>query len=107
MKGHLKILVKVHNSKDWVWRHFCYVPTDLVAEYEKSGSKLSDAIIKWAKEDTGISICSLDTLKTAKNNIKALYKEKYPDMYLEGETDSQGWARLWVIEHIKEEINHG
>lgn len=107
MKGHSKMLVKVCDGKEPMWKHFSYVPSDLVNAYEKDGAKLSDAIIRWAKSDTGVDISDSRSLRLAKSKIKALYKDKYPDMYLENDIDSQGWTRLWVIEHIKEELSNG
>lgn len=106
MKGHSKLMVKVYDGKVIVWRHFSYVPSDLILQYERNGNKLSEAIIRWAQLDTGVTITDINSLKLAKSKIKALYKHKYPDMYLENEIDNQGWNRLWVIEHIKEELNH-
>lgn len=98
-------MVKVHNGKEWIWRHFCYVPSDLINRYGQSGATLNDKIVGWAKADTGVDIVDIRSLRLAKSKIKAMYKKKYPDLYLEsGEIDKQGWNRLWVIEHIKEEI---
>lgn len=106
MENHSKVLVKVHNGKGWVWRHFCYVPTELLNKYKKTGVELSDKILSWANLDTGIGIADLDSLKAAKDRIRALYKQKYPDLYMENEIDKQGWNRLWVIEHIREELKN-
>lgn len=102
MKGHSKAVVKI---KDGIWMHFSYIPSSLVGLYEKDGFKVSDSIIRWAKEDVGVDIEDARSLRLAKSKIKSMYKDKYPDMYLDCEIDSQGWVRLWIIEHIKEELN--
>lgn len=99
-------MVKVHNGREFVWRHFCYVPFSLLNQYGKSGVALSENIVKWAEADTGVKIVDLRSLRLAKSKIKALYKQKYPDLYLENDTDKQGWNRLWIIEHIKEELEN-
>lgn len=82
------------------------MPFDLLNEYGKSGAALSEKIIKWAEADTGVKIVDLRSLRLAKSKIKALYRHKYPDLYLENDIDKQGWNRLWVIEHIKEELEN-
>ena len=99
-------MVKIHNGKEFVWRHFCYVPSELINKYNKSGLDLSKNIVEWAKEDVGVEILDLRSLRLAKSKIKTLYKHKYPDLYLENDIDKQGWNRLWVIEHIKEELEN-
>lgn len=106
MRGHSKLLVKVHDGKEQVWRHFSYVPSALVNLYEKNGTKLSEAILGWVKSDTGVDITDYASLLLAKSKIREIYKSKFPDMYLESDIDRQGWVRLWVIEHIKEELNN-
>jgi len=106
MSGHSKVMVKIHNGKEFVWRHFCYVPSELLNKYGKSGVELSENIVKWAETDTEVKIVDLRSLRLAKSKIKALYKHKYPDLYLENDIDKQGWNRLWVIEHIREELEN-
>lgn len=106
MAEHSKVMVKVHNGKEFVWRHFCYVPSALLNQYGKSGVVLSENIVKWAEADTGVIIADLRSLRLAKSKIRALYKHKYPDLYLDNDIDKQGWNRLWAIEHIKEELEN-
>ncbi len=106
MAGHAKVMIKVHDGKEFVWRHFCYVPSALLNQYRKSGIALSENIVKWAEVDTGVKITDLRSLRLAKSKIKTMYKHKYPDLYLENDIDRQGWNRLWLIEHIKEELSN-
>lgn len=106
MSGHSKVMTKIHNGKEYIWRHFCYVPTELLKKYGKSGVALDEKIKTWAKKDVGVEIADTRSLRLAKSKIKSLYKSKYPDLYLENEIDKQGWNRLWVIEHIREELKN-
>lgn len=106
MSKHSKLMIKVHNGKEWIWRHFCYVPVELINRYGKDGVCLSEKIVAWAKADTGVDITDIRSLRLAKSKIKALYKQKYPDLYMDNEIDKQGWNRLWVIEHIREELKN-
>lgn len=106
MSVHSKVMAKIHNGKEYVWRHFCYAPSELLNKYGKSGVVLDEKIKQWAKEDVGVEITDTRSLRLAKSKIKALYKQKYPDLYLDNDIDKQGWNRLWVIEHIKEELSN-
>jgi hypothetical protein len=108
MENRVKVIVKVNNLKGQkVWRHFCYAPSALVLQFENTvHKKLSDAVLEWAERDAGIAVTDSKSLKEFKDKIKDIYCHRYPDMFLGGDTDSQGWTRLWVVEHIKEELKH-
>jgi hypothetical protein len=43
----------------------------------------------------------MDDIYEAKEYIKKLYSETYPEVYLHGEGDRQGWTRVWLTDKIK------
>lgn len=101
-----KVIVKIANTKGHkVWRHFCYAPLALVLKYERDTDKrLSESILEWVQKDFDITMDDSKTMRKAKDQIKAAYRDKYPNIYLESDTDNQGWARVWLVEKIKEEL---
>lgn len=92
------------------WFHFCYIPTNLWREYTQAFKTNNvDAQIKlWLKEDFGLTVEYMDDIYEAKESIKKVYAEAYPEVYLHGDGDRQGWARVWLSEKIKRllEENH-
>lgn len=84
------------------WFHFCYVPKDVWERYrEYSLASNLDAQVKaWLKQDFNLDIVYMDDIYEAKELIKKLYAEAYPHLYLQGDSDRQGWTRVWLTEKI-------
>ena len=85
------------------WFHFCYLPTDTCMPYKsKFKSTNMDALIKsWLKQDFDLDVVNMEDVYTAKELIKKLYAEVYPEVFLESEGDRQGWTRVWLTNKIK------
>lgn len=84
------------------WFHFCYIPKELWEKYQYVfHTNNMDAQIKaWLKQDFDLDVTYMDDIYEAKERIKALYAEVYPDVYLPGEGDRQGWTRVWLTAKI-------
>ncbi len=96
-----KILYKFPNN---TWAHFCYLPDGYS---NHSTDSLNGRITKWAKEEFGLELNSVEDIVTLKNHIRDKYKEVYPDLYydISKNYDMQGWTRVWVLQHLREEAN--
>ena len=105
-----KIQVKIRRSdKTFIWSHFCYVPEELKRNFDKYVNTLGLPsnywISKWAQENFGIT--KVDTLIDVwrlKTDIKNLYKERYPELFIETATDKQGWLRVWYANNMEQEL---
>jgi adenylate kinase family enzyme len=51
-----------------------------------------------------LGIPAISTGNILKAAIKNLYKTKYPHIYIDSETDQQGWLRVWVTNHMESEL---
>mgnify|MGYP001007710734 CR=1 FL=1 len=103
-----KIQIKVNREGNTSWSHFCYVPAELKQEFDATFNHMNPTkwILKWAQED--FKIKKLDTwedLESLKSRIKNLYKDRYPELYIESTTDNQGWLRVWYTLHMEKEMN--
>jgi len=85
------------------WFHFCYVPKDLWEQYTDKFkvANLDSQVKAWLKLDFGLDVSHMDDIQVAKEHIKKLYAEVYPDVYLSTVGDRQGWTRVWLSEKIK------
>lgn len=85
------------------WFHFCYIPKDIWLKYKnKFNIPNLDAQIKaWLKQDFDFEVVYMDDIYEAKDQIKKLYAEVYPEVFLENEGDRQGWTRVWLTQKIK------
>ena len=69
---------------------------------DKVNCKNMDAQVKqWLLEDFNITLVTLEDLYPAKEQIKKKYAELYKDVFLESESDRQGWTRVWLSEKIR------
>lgn len=84
------------------WFHFCYIPDDVWEKYKaKFNTANMDSQVKaWLQEDFGLEVVNMEDVYTAKDRIKQLYAEVYPDVYIHTEGDRQGWARVWLTAKI-------
>ena len=85
------------------WFHFCYLPPEACIPYKNRFKTMNmDSLIKsWLKQDFGLDVVDMEDVYTAKEHIKKLYAEVYPEVYLENEGDRQGWTRVWLTNKIK------
>lgn len=94
-----KIQIKLNNGD---WTDFCYAVKCVTEEF--SNSALQPLIQKWAKTDFGLyPVDTREALMELKTRILQVYRAKYPELYLTGNIDVQGWTRVWLTEHIKKE----
>ena len=73
--------------------------------WEKYQSKfqvlnMDNHIKEWIKQDFGYDMITMEDMVKAKNSIKSIYAEQYPDIYLDSEGDRQGWVRVWLSDKI-------
>lgn len=112
----IKILLKIvdpeTNQPRWV--HLCYADGNTYAEYlnehpntSESSEFMNTTLSRWAKEDFDIDLAmdNLEDMATLKSHVKELYREKYPEIYRDSNTDRQGWLRLWVNNKMKEDMS--
>ena len=109
----IKVLIKCIDELDdnYKWMHLCYADYNLYQTFLKtmgiSRKDLSVYISKWVKQDF-----NYDTSMSYRNDIFILrqlirenYKIAYPELVIDSETDRQGWLRVWLTKHMKQEID--
>ena len=103
-----KILIRLFDRRrnQNFWFHFCYIPQDLWAQYQEKFNIMNiDLPIKeWLKEDFGIKVTHMEDLGIVKECVKNKYSKEYPDIFLESESDRQGWTRVWLTEKIRQAL---
>lgn len=84
------------------WFHFCYISKSLWLKYKERFQVVNlDAQIKeWLKQDFDFDVEYVEDIYEAKEHIKKLYAEVYPEVYLANEGDRQGWTRVWLTAKI-------
>lgn len=108
-----KVLIKVvneeHDSTEWT--HISYVDSGLYKsfmDHEKiETTDLNDYLSRWAKEDFNITtaMASKNDIRVLKELVKDFYKRAHPELFIESNTDRQGWFRVWLTKKMKEELN--
>lgn len=103
-KIQLKAFDRRRNQNSWF--HFCYIPEDLWEKYHyiTKANNLDAQIKEWLKQDFGFEIEYMDDIYEAKEYIKKVYSEIYPEVYLHGDGDRQGWTRVWLTDKLKKLI---
>lgn len=107
-----KVLIKVINDDtDQVsWEHIAYADSRLYKHFLKkmgcSRSEFAEFITKWAKQDFNIDLLMAhkNDILILKRLIKDRYKKAQPYVYIETETDRQGWVRVWLTRKMMEEL---
>lgn len=112
-----KLLIKLIDSsmatdQNPKWVHLCYVDSDIYKEFlqsPKGATTINEMIIDWCKSDfnQAIDMATTSDLEILKGLVKKYYSELYPDLYRESEIDRQGWIRIWVTSHLKQEVENG
>ena len=100
-KIQLKAFDRRRNRNSWF--HFCYIPKELWEKYNyvTKATNLDAQIKEWLKQDFSFEVEYMDDIYEAKEYIKKLYSEVYPEVYLDGEGDRQGWTRVWLTNKLK------
>ena len=85
------------------WFHFCYIPMDIWEQYQSKYkvNNMDVQIKEWIKQDFGLDVTHMMDLDKAKDYIKKKYAEAYPQVFLQADSDRQGWTRVWLTEKIK------
>lgn len=107
-----KMLIKVVNesSDRSEWTHISYVDKELYRRFmEEKGletTDLNDVLSRWAKEDfnANLPMSSKNDILVLKHLVKDFYKRAHPELYIDSNTDRQGWMRVWLSKKIKEEL---
>lgn len=108
----IKFLVKVldENHNEVSWEHLCYTPRDLYLRFVQCHHieryEMADFVSKWAKEDFNIDI-AMTTAKDIgilRELVLDKYKNAYPHLIRQTDTDRQGWIRVWVSNHMERDL---
>lgn len=105
-----KVMIKVVRRDIIDWRHLCYIDEKIFyAFFNTLGcdrSELADFIEKWALLDFNIHLrmTQEQDIKILKELIRDRSRKQYPNLYRDHKTDIQGWTRMWLTRHMKEEI---
>ena len=106
-----KIQIKLRRGSRAFWAHLCYVPEEVKANFDsKVNTKYLPSnhwVEAWAEEDFGWVILgwlSEEELRELKKLIQDKYKDEYPELHLETNTDRQGWVRVWYTQHMNKEL---
>lgn len=85
------------------WFHFCYIPMDIWEKYQSKYkvNNMDVQIKEWIKQDFGFDVTHMIDLDKAKDCIKKKYAKAYPQVFLQADSDRQGWTRVWLTEKIK------
>lgn len=84
------------------WFHFCYIADEVWARYtaQYPSNNMDNQVKYWLKQDFDFDVTTMEDVYYAKDLIKKLYAEVYPDVYLPGVGDRQGWTRVWLTAKI-------
>lgn len=108
----IKFLIKVldENTDRVSWEHICYAPRELYLRFLERKDierfQMADYMARWAKEDFNV-----DLSMTTRRDILILrelvldkYKNAYPHLIRQTNTDHQGWMRVWVSNHMERDL---
>ena len=99
-------MTKIYREGKWEWVHFCYVFPAEWSLYRKLKLPVPYCIDKWSIDDFRAGVTSWRDLEILRRNIKRVYQERYPELYVDSPTDYQGWIRLWFVEKTKKELEN-
>ena len=108
----VKLLIKLKDENDeYRWTHLCYVDKSLYEEFTKDRDycNWNDLLSRWTEEQFKISLpmLSVSDIAELKDLVREHFKEQYPEIYKESNTDRQGWMRVWINQNIKKELEYG
>lgn len=103
----LKINLKVLREGKEGYVHFCYVSPIDKRKFEDANTLRHNAnywINKWAKEQFDMEVDTWEDLEKLKSKIRAFYRVSYPDIFIDSNTDNQGWLRVWYTQNMELEL---
>lgn len=109
-----KVKIKAVNDEtdQFEWFHVCYVDENLYLSFlEKMGCTRREVAVyisKWVLDDFNLNLTmshSNDIL-ILKRLVKDFYRKSYPHLYIDSQTDRQGWIRTWMTNKMKEELKY-
>lgn len=106
-------MIKVINEsyENPEWEHVCYMDKELYQQFLKERNaeryELAEFLCRWAKEDFNVdlSMSKKSDIIILKHLVRDFYKRAHPELYIDSETDRQGWIRVWITKKIREELN--
>lgn len=109
-----KVKIKVINDStdQFEWFHICYVDENLYLNFlEKIGCtrrEVSDYIAKWVMNDFNyeLTMTHSNDILILKRLVKDFYRKAYPSLYIDSNTDRQGWVRTWMTKKMQEELKY-
>lgn len=110
--SNVKLLLKVFSldKNKFIWVHFCYVNKNLYEQFmqEKNlqSTDLNQIISQWCKKDFNkkVVLSSTEDIQIIREIVKNYYEKIYPEIFIENNTDHQGWLRVWITKNLKEEL---
>ena len=107
-----KIMIKLLNEENdrIEWVHLCYADETLYNKFLESKGLLTtdmnEVLSRWAKEDFNVNLAlsRRADLTVLRAIIKDFYKTAFPAIYMDSNTDRQGWFRVWVTKKLREEL---
>lgn len=103
-----KINLKVTREGKEGWVHFCYVAPKTKLKFDALVNVLKQSpnhwVNKWAREQFDLEVDTWEDLDTLKAEIRASYKLLYPDIFVDSNTDNQGWLRVWYTQNMELEL---
>lgn len=108
-----KVFVKVYDNthNNYRWIHLCYVNTSLLNQFmlENPEVNMCARLEEWFQRDFGrsMSLLTAGDVKAMKDQVREMYRGKYPDLFRDSYSDRQGWFRVWVTKNMSEEVDYG
>lgn len=110
-----KILLKVINDStdNFEWVHLAYADEELylrfLQEMNCSRIEFANYVSKWVVEDFNLSLTMAhkNDISIVKKLVKDRYQKAHPYLVTNnGNTDRQGWMRVWVSKKMDEELKY-
>ena len=109
--GWQKILVKVIRDGSVQWVHVSTVPKKLYYDFlritDSTSLDLNYYLYMWCKDDFDVTLrmSKYEDIYHLKKAINERFEAEYEELYGEERmVQVRGWVRMWLIQHMKEEI---
>lgn len=107
-----KIQIKVIDSKTdkMSWEHISYVSAELydrfLKEMDCSREEFARYVAKWAYQDFNYktTMAYKQDITILKSLVRERYRSIYPNIFIDGNTDRQGWMRTWLSKKMEAEL---
>jgi hypothetical protein len=112
MANFQKVLIKVIDDETdkFSWVHICYADKRVYLAFLERLScdrkDFAEWLSKWAKEEFNVELPMTHTndIIVLKKLIRDRFKRAHPMLFIESNTDHQGWIRIWVTRKMMEEL---